>query len=525
QTKDNLQEYKNWLLNLKILDPACGSGAFLNQALEYLISEHKNLQNDLALMGDLFASYMVEEEILENNLYGVDINEDAVEIAKLSLWLRTAKRGRALTKLADKIVCANSLLNMPFSENSFDVVIGNPPYGATLNSEDKKKISKNYVEIYKGKYDSYHFFTYLGIKLLKINGIIGYIIPDTWTILQQTEKLREFILKYYIESIEKYNFQVFEDANIDTLTIIIRNKNEFNSKIKVNFVDKNYHKESKIISQERFLNAENFVFNYSISDINLKIIEKIKKDKHQIKDFCEWSQGLVPYSRETQDEETVSNRLFHSDSKINDTFKKEIDGKNISKYELEWNGKSWIQYGKWLHRPREQKFFINPRILVQRIRNPKLKIRIVATFTEKEYYNNPALSNFLSLNNDINELKYILALLNSNMMNWLYRNSFNDVNIKPTDLELLPIPKIDEESQKPFINLVDEILEAKQKIKDYKPLLDEAIKNNNFDREIALKKELENLENICSTNEKTIDQMVYKLYDLTPDEIKIVEGV
>ena len=111
------------------------------------------------------------------------------------------------------------------------------------------------------------------------------------------------------------------------------------------------------------------------------------------------------------------------------------------------------------------------------------------------------------------------------MMNWLYRNSFNDVNIKPTDLELLPIPKIDEESQKPFIKLVDEILEAKQKIKDYKSLLDEAIKTNSFDREIALKKELENLENICTTNEKTIDQMVYKLYDLTPDEIKIVEGV
>ena len=92
-------------------------------------------------------------------------------------------------------------------------------------------------------------------------------------------------------------------------------------------------------------------------------------------------------------------------------------------------------------------------------------------------------------------------------------------------LKEIPIPKIDKESQKPFIKLVDEILEAKQKIKDYKPLLDEAIKNNNFDREIALKKELENLENICSTNEKTIDQMVYKLYDLTPDEIKIVEGV
>jgi hypothetical protein len=85
--------------------------SFFNQALDYLIKEHTNLQNDLALMGDLFASYTVEESVLENNLYGVDINEDATEIAKLSLWLRTAKKGRPLTKLADKIKCGNSLIS------------------------------------------------------------------------------------------------------------------------------------------------------------------------------------------------------------------------------------------------------------------------------------------------------------------------------------------------------------------------------------------------------------------------------
>lgn len=158
QTKDNLQEYKNWLLNLKILDPACGSGAFLNQALEYLISEHKNLQNDLALMGDLFASYMVEEEILEHNLYGVDINEDAVEIAKLSLWLRTAKIGRPLTKLADKIVCANSLLEMPFSENSFDVVIGNPPYVRQEAIKEQKEALSKIYKVANGTADLYVYF-------------------------------------------------------------------------------------------------------------------------------------------------------------------------------------------------------------------------------------------------------------------------------------------------------------------------------------------------------------------------------
>ena len=76
--KDNLQEYKNWLLNLKILDPACGSGAF-KSSFEYLISEHKNLQNDFGFDGRFICFIYGEEEILEHNLYGVDINEDAVE--------------------------------------------------------------------------------------------------------------------------------------------------------------------------------------------------------------------------------------------------------------------------------------------------------------------------------------------------------------------------------------------------------------------------------------------------------------
>ena len=88
----------------------------------------------------------------------------------------------------------------------------------------------------------------------------------------------------------------------------------------------------------------------------------------------------------------------------------------------------------------------------------------------------------------------------------------------------MPIPKIEEEKQQPFIKLVEEILEAKEKIKDYKILLEETIKTNSFDREIKLKKELETLENICISNEKEIDNMVYKLYDLTEEEIKIVEA-
>ena len=109
-----LQDYKDWMLSLKIVDPACGSGAFLNQALNFLIEEHKNIDNIIAeLTNTTLRLFDTEKTILENNLYGVDINEESVEIAKLSLWLRTAQKGRKLSVLSNNIKCGNSLIDDP----------------------------------------------------------------------------------------------------------------------------------------------------------------------------------------------------------------------------------------------------------------------------------------------------------------------------------------------------------------------------------------------------------------------------
>ncbi|MCT7481488.1 BREX-1 system adenine-specific DNA-methyltransferase PglX [Aliarcobacter cryaerophilus] len=274
QTKDNLQEYKNWLLNLKILDPACGSGAFLNQALEYLISEHKNLQNDLALMGDLFASYMVEEEILEHNLYGVDINEDAVEIAKLSLWLRTAKRGRPLTKLADKIVCANSLLEMPFSENSFDIVIGNPPY---VDSESMTKsykeerifITKNYLTAV-GNWDIFIPFVELGLQKLKDGQLLSFIIPNKILSARYGTALRSFINKNY-SIVEIFDLSLNNVFEIDVYPIILTiQKTSQKENIKISFL-KNEEIFSRFI---KFQSEDNWAL---YNDINYELFSKISK--------------------------------------------------------------------------------------------------------------------------------------------------------------------------------------------------------------------------------------------------------
>ncbi|WNL33254.1 N-6 DNA methylase [Arcobacter cryaerophilus gv. pseudocryaerophilus] len=551
QTKDNLQEYKNWLLNLKILDPACGSGAFLNQALEYLISEHKNLQNDLALMGDLFASYMVEEEILENNLYGVDINEDAVEIAKLSLWLRTAKRGRPLTKLADKIICANSLLEMPFSENSFDVVIGNPPYVRQEAIKEQKEALSKIYKVYHGSADLYVYFVELGLKMIKKNGMFSYIFPNKWLKTSYGKPLRQFLKTYNIQSIIDFgDLQIFDGATTYPLILTISKEKQLDT-------FKSYQLKEKSEDLQSILEnkADNVTFKslsddgWNIFDFNL--LQKLHKNTILLD---EYTNGEIFYGIKTGLNEAFvidknkKDEIVKKDSKSIEIIKPLLRGRDISKYEINF-AEQYLIYahnkiniedypavkehleayktklekraGKqlwWQLQSNSFKDFGKSKIVYM-----KMQTKVAFSIDYDNCLINDAL--FCYLKDD----KFLLSFLNSKL-GWFLISSFctqiqNGYQLMYDYFKQIPIPKIDEESQKPFIKLVDEILEAKQKIKDYKPLLDEAIKNNNFDREIALKKELENLENICTTNEKTIDQMVYKLYDLTPDEIKIVESI
>ncbi|WP_418178872.1 Eco57I restriction-modification methylase domain-containing protein [Aliarcobacter lanthieri] len=550
QIKDNLEIYKNWLFELKILDPACGSGAFLNQALEYLINEHKNLQNDLALMGDLFASYQVEESILEHNLYGVDINEDAVEIAKLSLWLRTAQKGRVLTKLSDKIVCANSLLEMPFSENSFDVVIGNPPYVRQEAIKEQKETLSKIYKVANGTADLYVYFYELAINMLKPNGLKGFICSNKFFRAKYGENLREYILQNTtILQIADFNgVKIFEDATVDSaITIFQKQKADNNSTFKVVDVD--------LINSYDMKQSDLTKTSFSFSNPKeLAIKQKIEKIGTPLKNWeIDFYRGILTgFNEAFIIDKEKKDELIKQDPKSAEIIKPLVRGRDIKKYSFDFVDKWLINshnnppvniknypfikehldqyYDKLEKRGDKGKTPYNLRNCAYLDKFDKVKIvypdiadKLTFTFDSDGYYFNNTVY-FID-----SDSKYLFALLNSKIVNYYYSFISSQLGAKGLRafsiyLKEMPIPKIDEESQKPFIKLADEILEAKQKIKDYKPLLDESIKNNNFDREIALKKEIENLENICITNEKTIDQMVYKLYDLTQDEIKIVEN-
>lgn len=198
QLNERLQTYRNWLLQITICDPACGSGAFLNQALDFLINEHAYIDELQAkLFGDAMILSDVEKSILENNLFGVDLNEESVEIAKLSLWLRTAQPNRKLNDLSGNIKCGNSLIDDPevagdkafnwqeafpqvFAKGGFDVIIGNPPYVKEATNKNAFNGLQNHP-CYQGKMDLWYFFGWLALNISKEkSGIISYIAPNNW---------------------------------------------------------------------------------------------------------------------------------------------------------------------------------------------------------------------------------------------------------------------------------------------------------------------------------------------------------
>ena len=583
-------KYREAVKNIKIVDPACGSGAFLITAFEYLLNYNNYLNDkifDLTGTKDLFSD--TTREILQNNIFGVDLNKESVEITKLSLWLKTANKNKTLASLENNIKCGNSLIDdaeiagelafdwekefpQVFENGGFDIVVGNPPYVdiKSLNPVEVKYYFKRFLTT-ENRVNLYSIFIEKGIEILSKNGILSFINPNSMLVNDSYTKLRDLIFSK-ITHIVKLPDNIFEEAKVETIIFEIKN-----SENKINVVNViKYNKSEKIVSidENKIIkiyksdwDTEKKHFNIYISKREKEILNKIENENLKLEDIADFTLGITPYDKyRGHDKDTIKKRLFHSDTKIDSTYKPLITGENIQRYFIDNKIKEYIKYGEWLGAKREERFFNEPRILIRQIISGKPP-RIYAGYTEESLYFTQIGFGIISKKESINN-KYILVILNSLLMNFYHKYMYLDLEkdlfqkILIANCKKLPIREISLEAQQPFIEKANKMLflnknlqelsqkfqrlltrkfeleKLSTKLQDWYLLeFSEFVKELKKSKiKLSLKEEIEweeiflekkeeadKVKNEIEMTDKEIDGMVYELYGLSEEEIKIVE--
>ncbi|SEH04229.1 Eco57I restriction-modification methylase domain-containing protein [Candidatus Venteria ishoeyi] len=387
------RNYQYILRTTRVLDPACGSGAFLVAAFDFLYAEYQRINDILADLTGAYDVFDLDKEILNQNLYGVDLNSESVEITKLSLWLKTAQRGKVLNSLDANIKVGNSLIddakyseqafnwaeNFPhifteaaqegwfddvidtvagwFSDRQsggFDVILGNPPYvRQELISPIKPCLEKNY-QVYTGVVDLYAYFFELGLKLLKPGGRMGYISSSTFFKTGSGKNLRQYLMdNATLETVVDFgDLQVF--AGVTTYpAILTMRKQAAEAQHRLQMLvlkqlpedlDKCFAESALPMSQH---NLESSAWRLE-SDTLLALRQKITQDKPTLKEMY----GSPLYGIKTGlnaafvIDTPTRNALIQADAKSAELIKPFFEGKDLKKWRVEPR-KLWIIFIPW----------------------------------------------------------------------------------------------------------------------------------------------------------------------------------
>lgn len=505
---------------IRILDPACGSGSFLIKAFDRLYAERtKNKKVKQATL-DAEDWFSQKVDILKNNIFGVDLDPKAVEIAQLNLLLKAAEKKHRLPTLKQNIKCGNSLIDDPavsprafkweeeFKEimgtGGFDAVIGNPPYVRVDNLDKKEKeYWKKTFGSAQGKYDLYYLFIENVFEQLKSGGKCGFIVPNKFCAASSAKKLRELIISSssHCNIISVSHLDVFKDASNYPLILILK-KGINMKKIKV----------SSAMKREDFLN-KTFV-SYELDNDALKILPS----------------NIIPININQKQLDLVI-KLLRKNERVS-CYLKISEGLRIPE-KLESSKKDTyeivkqFQFSKWTPVTRGSYISENDLKEVISITSDRytnsLKDKVViaedalsinATLDDKQRIPQGGVYFGVMIREDVS-LKYVISLLNSKLLSFTYKTLFGGMHMgggylryRTEFLEQLPINVPSDTHQKHLINLADKMLSLNGRLSEM------------GDRQTDERKRLE--EEIEKTD-ALIDGKVYELYGLTGAEIKIVE--
>lgn len=589
---------------IKIVDPACGSGSFLIGAYQFLLDWHKNYyynneksakgnkNNPLTPDGNLTTAE--KKRILINNIYGVDIDVNAVEVTKLSLLLKCMEgetlasinnqlkifNERILPTLDDNIKDGNSLIDTDFYDSEldlgfekkikpfnwqkafpdvfkikrpepqnelklhnrkmlkqseiaesqakalikkfgglieeplshygdyggFDVVIGNPPYIMLQNLETRQVFDYSMRKYCSAKYkiDTYQLFIEQATKLLKNGGLLGFITPNTFLKNIHAEPLRKFILdNTIINEVLLFNYSVFTAASVDTCIFIIEKGEALkDSEVNVKISNTLFELENlPSIKQSIFAKNNRTDFNLLISGNDSKVLEKISKNAVPLENYCGAYFGIQTFDR----------KKYVSIEKKDSHYQPVIDGGNIEPYKLKQAHEFVNFIPSAIKSGGNEMIYLQDRICIRQIGTSP-----IATLVPAKIFTLNTVYNVFLRNSDIADLKFLLGIINSSTTRFFWKKNNSDEKktfpkIKKEAILTIPVPIINETNkslQVEIAKLVAQLLFLHVEILETK-----------------LSSKISQMKGKIDYCESRVNHIVYQLYDLTDEEIRIIETI
>ncbi|MEX0642151.1 MAG: N-6 DNA methylase [Pirellulales bacterium] len=561
-------------VTLRVLDPACGSGSFLIGAYQYLLDWHRdkfvaddpekhargrNPRLYRGAAGDWRLTTGERKRILLNSIYGVDVDSQAVEVTKLSLLLKVLEgesketvnnqlrlfHQRALPDLGRNIKCGNSLVGPDFFEDrqindgeecyrinafdwknefpeilrgpnpGFDAVIGNPPYGASANEVETAYYRKYYGPS-TGSLDSFALFIERASRLLRSAGRFGMILQSAFVSSPSMAQMRRTFLNHFRPmAFATMPYDVFQ-AYVDTVIAIAERLTS-----------------GKTLAdcKDRRVTLTVFPPRYSVLSVaDFSLFAKTA-------DALQWQQSseaefLVTLS---QEEAAIIQRLRVVESKFSDILdiqrgvtpfepkSRKLAGKNaaraftgvVRRYMLTEGKPAFVTYDSSLAEFKPPRYFRGPRVLLRELISRQFRLQ--AAYTDEDYVTNKSMQSLLVSQPSYHPF-YVLGLLNSRLLSWYFlaihsvgrRDDFPKIVLKQT--RELPFVKINftkksqRETHDRLVQLVGTMLSLQGRRLDAKTEHAQAVSL----RQIEM-------------TDRQIDQLVYRLYGLTNDQIQIVE--
>ncbi|MEA2045295.1 MAG: TaqI-like C-terminal specificity domain-containing protein [Euryarchaeota archaeon] len=598
---------------LRVLDPACGSGSFLIGAYQRLLDWHRDWyvttlvplleSGKSAVSEDVMAllpggygvpkkgrgrgrpkksesnssqlpvfqaqggewKLTIEERrrILLNNIYGVDIDPQAVEVTKLSLHLKVLEgeneetlskqlklfQERALPDLRQNIKCGNSLIGPDFydgqstlldeeemyrvnafdwgaeypeimDKGGFDAVIGNPPYIFARDegfTNHEKQYFKKYNH-YKYQINTFVLFTEQGFNLLQNRGFLGYIIPNNWLSISTMKHFRDFIVASTGDiTIINNRFKVFLGASVDTSLLLFKKIEPTQICLAESYTPGEITPTATVNPEEILADAI-IQFRLHKNPAARNLLNKIESESWALQKIAIVKAGLKAYEtgkgNPPQTNEMKKNRVYHSKQKLDQNYRIYLNGKDVRRYSSTWSGE-YLKYGPNLAAPRSPTLFEGRRILVRQIPSPP-PYSINAMIVSGEELND--INSMIVKVKSRFSIKYIIGILNSCLLAFWFDYKFDKFQrvifpqFKVNELSMFPIRPIDFSDPEDVIRH-DQMVELVNRMLELNKKLAEA---NTGHEKTLLQRQID-------ATDRQIDRLVYELYDLTEEEVKIVE--